>query len=237
MRNKLEKIAKQQVNKLIKRKDVLGILVFGSLARGGVDKYSDIDIYVLLSKKPKFSRQGKKENGIIVDIQLDDKKVAYESINEEKFKVRRNFSHMIAMGKIVYDTSGEMKKLQVLAKSNLRFKTKMSNQEKIMHLYSIDDFYGEVLRYCQSDDDIAFRQNCELLVNNIIDFFLKLKGDYWRRPNEMKAVFMKHDKKFATLLVNYYKEADKRKIVKVLSALTERIYILAKTKLPNKWFI
>ena len=57
----MEKLFKEILNNLVDRykkgKNVLGIMLTGSLARNRFDRYSDIDIYILLGKKKKISRK------------------------------------------------------------------------------------------------------------------------------------------------------------------------------------
>ena len=57
-----QKICNEIADQYKPDKNVLGILLFGSAARNKFDKYSDIDIYVLLDKKGKFSRSNFIEN-------------------------------------------------------------------------------------------------------------------------------------------------------------------------------
>lgn len=65
-----------------------------------------------------------------------------------------------------------------------------------MHKYSIDDFWGETQRDARNSDYLAFGLDSQLLMNNIIELFLKLKGEFFRQPNEMSEIFKKLDKKF-----------------------------------------
>ena len=44
-----------------------------------------------------------------------------------------------------------------------------------MHKYSIDDFLGEIRRDLKNQDIIAFNLDSQLLMNNIIELFLKLE--------------------------------------------------------------
>jgi len=90
------------VKKYKQDKNVLGILLFGSVARNKFDNYSDIDIYILLDKKGKFSRENFVNNKIRVDIIFNTIKEAKDYLKEEKNNVRRITSHMLAHGKILF---------------------------------------------------------------------------------------------------------------------------------------
>ena len=53
----VEKVIKEVVEEYKQDKNVLGVMVFGSVVRRRFDEYSDIDIYVLLKNKGGFLRR------------------------------------------------------------------------------------------------------------------------------------------------------------------------------------
>lgn len=214
-----------------------GILLFGSTARGGFDKFSDIDIYVLYRSKPKFTRENLTLAGVRIDVIIDSVADAHEFLKKENGSVRRNFAHMLAYGRIIYSVGDEIGLLQKMAINILEGKTRSSRATILMHLYSIEDFYGEVLRFAIKKDDLAFEQNCNLLMNNIIECFLRLKKEYFRRPNELFEIFLAKDKKFAKLISNYYKEKSMQSRSRILGELVSHIQKLAGGPLPSFWKI
>ncbi len=145
---------------------VFGVLIFGSFVRGNFDKYSDIDVYVLQSRKPTRSRESYMLDAIRVDVTIDGKIFAEQSLKAENYSVRRVFSHMLAYGEILFEKKRALTSLQKIAINNLKSRTKYTKDELLMHLYSIEDFYGEVLRFQKADDAFSFEQNMNLLVNN-----------------------------------------------------------------------
>jgi len=218
-----------------KRAGVLGVLVFGSFVRGDFDQYSDIDTYVLTSRKPTYAREGYMLGGIRVDVTIDEKKEAARFLKQENHTVRRIFSHMLANGGILFEKGSALTGLQRIAKRNLGEKTKYTRSEVLMHLYSIEDFYGEVLRFYKSKDQFSFEQNLALLVNNAVECFLKIHGEYLRRPNELEAVIKKNDPTFWKLLKMIYEPKNKAGRLKAIGRFVRKIEFLARGPLPKNW--
>lgn len=218
-------------------KNVLGILLFGSAARNVFDKYSDIDIYILLNRKKKFSRENFIRNGIRIDVILETVADAKKYLKEDKNKVRRITSHMLAHGVILFQKNNELAKLQKIAFDNLDLKTKYTKDEILMHKYSIDDFWGETQRDIKNKDFIAFGIDSNLLINNVIELMLKLKGAYLPQPNLVANILNKVDKKAATQIINFYKENNYQNKVRILRTLLKHVYKKSGGDLPDNWSI
>lgn len=237
MKTLIKKICDDVIKKYKQDKNVLGIMLFGSAARNKFDEYSDIDIYVLLKKKGEYSRYNFIKNKYRIDIILDTLKEAKLYLKEDKFNVKRPTSHMLAYGKILYQTKNNLKIIQNNAKNNLKLKTKYDKNEILMHKYSIDDFWGEVQRDIKNKDYLAFGLDSQLLLNNIIELFLKLRGVFFRQPNEMKKFLEKLDKNFTHDVEKFHKANNLQIKKEILSKLVKYIYKLSKGPLPEKWGI
>ncbi|PIW74825.1 MAG: hypothetical protein CO003_00595 [Candidatus Portnoybacteria bacterium CG_4_8_14_3_um_filter_44_15] len=233
----IQKICNEVVKKYKQDKNVLGIMLFGSAARNKFDKYSDIDIYILLSRKGKFSRNNFIKNGVRVDIILNTTKEANSYLKEDKNNLRRITSHMLAYGKILFQKGKNLEKIQAIAKNNLKLRTKYKKSELLMHQYSIDDFWGEVQRDIKNKDYLAFGLDSQLLINNILELFLKLNGEFLRQPNRMTKILKRLDKKFVDRLKNFYKENDIQKKKMILTELVKYIYRKSGGPLPKKWVL
>ncbi|BCX15813.1 MAG: hypothetical protein KatS3mg098_042 [Candidatus Parcubacteria bacterium] len=237
MKKIIRRICDEIVRQYKPNKNVLGILLFGSVARNTFDQYSDIDIYILLNKKGRFSRINFIKNGFRVDIILNTKKEAMQYLKEDKNNLRRITSHMIAHGKIIFQRRKYLENIQAIAKSNLKLRTKYKKSEVLMHKYSIDDFWGEVQRDIKNDDHLAFGLDSHLLISNIMELFLKLNGEFLRQPKEMREVLKKLDRKFSNKIENFYKTGEIQSKKKILSNLVEYIYKKSGGPLPSKWFL
>ncbi|HAJ44842.1 MAG: hypothetical protein UV53_C0015G0002 [Candidatus Azambacteria bacterium GW2011_GWE1_42_9] len=235
MNKLIQKICSSVIEQYKQDKNVLGIMLFGSAARNKFDQYSDIDIYILLNKKGKFSRINFIKNGIRVDIILNTVAEAKECLKKDKNALRRITSHMIACGAILFQRGEVLKKIQSVAKNNLQLKTKYKSSEVLMHKYSIDDFWGEVQRDVQNEDYLAFGLDSHLLVKNIIELFLKLNGEFLRQPNEMFGLLNKLDSNFYDILKDFYKENNIDRKKDILGELVKYIYKKSNGPLPQQW--
>jgi len=233
----IQKICNDVVKQYKQDKNVLGILLFGSAARNKFDKYSDVDIYVLLDKKGKFSRSNFVKNGLRVDIIFNTIEEAKNYLKEDSNNLRRITSHMLANGKILFQRQRNLENIQTIAKNNLKLKTKYKKSEILMHKYSIDDFWGEVQRDIENKDHLAFGIDSHLLISNIVELFLKLNGEFLRQPNEMMKVLKKLDRKFSGQIENFYKASNIQNKKQILLNLVEYIYKKSKGPLPPKWFL
>ena len=151
--------------------------------------------------------------------------------------MRRNVSHMLAYGKIIHETGNNFKKLQTIAKQNLKSKTKSNREEILMHKYSINDFWDQVQRDTKNKNYLSFGLTSQLLLNNIIELFLKRRGEFLRPPSEMSEVLSKLDKNFHGRIKNFYKTANIETKKRILSELIKYIYKKTKGPLPDKWFL
>lgn len=237
MEKTMQEIYMKVVNDYKKDKNILGIILFGSVVRNVSDRRSDVDIYILLKEKGDYSRINFVQNTVRVDIILDTIKETEAYLKKDEFNFRRNTSHMLAHGKILYQTTTDAEKMIRKAKKNLMLPTKYTENEILMHKYSIDDFWNAVQRDIENENIVAFGFDSQLLLNNIIELFLKLHGKFLRQPNEMKDVFEKLDKTFAQNIQSFYTANDLKTKQKVLAELVSYSYKQSKGELPQTWFI
>jgi predicted nucleotidyltransferase len=237
MKKLVEKICNDITKKYQQDKNVLGIMLFGSAARDKLDQYSDIDIFILLNKKGKFSRFNFIKNGTRIDIIFNTKKEIKDYLSRDKYGLKRITSHMLANGKILYDNDNYLLKFQRIAKKNLESQTRRNKEDILMHKYSIDDFWGEVQRDVKNKNYLAFGIDSQLLMNNIIELFLRTKREFLRQPNEMLEFLNKVDKNFAQSVNNFYKTEKIKKKLSILSSLIKYAYKRSGGELPKNWKI
>lgn len=237
MRQFIEEISQYVINLYKNNKNVLGIFLFGSAARNKFDKHSDIDFFIVLEKKCKFSRRNFIKNKIRVDIIFNTKEETYQYLKKDKYSINRITSHMLAHGKILIDTKNTLKKLQKLSANNLKLKTKYCSDDILMHKYSIDDFWGETKRDIEKKDFFAFGIDSQLLIKNIIELFLRMNKQFSRRPDETGRLIYKIDKKFFNLINSFYKTGSIEKRMRALAVLVKYIYQKSGGALPSSWRI
>lgn len=237
MQATIKKICDDIVRSYKTHDNVLGVLLFGSAARGKFDGFSDIDIFILLKKKGRFSRKNFIKDNLRVDIILNTLADAKRYIDNDKNSLRRITSHMLAHGIILFQRGDSLSSLIKAASANLKLKTKYSADEVLMHKYSIDDFWGEVQRDLKNKDYIAFGIDSNLLMNNIIELLLKLRGTYLPQPNLLAGVLKKIDKKAAAQIIDFYKTNDYQKKLRILKNIIGHVYKKSGGALPKNWSI
>ena len=237
MKKIIKKICNELVNKYRNDDNVLGIALFGSAARGKINQYSDIDIYILLRQKGPYSRINSKKDNIRVDILLDSIKEAEEFLEEDRHNIKRNTSHMLAYARVLYQKGSDLDQIITKAKQNLTLPTHYTKSEILMHKYSIDDFWGEVQRDADNKDYIAFGLDSQLLINNIVELFLKLHGEFQGQPNEMYKTLSRLDNKFADKIDSFYKAGTIEARKEILGELVTYIFEKSQGPLPEKWII
>jgi predicted nucleotidyltransferase len=205
-------------------KNILGIALFGSVARGKSDKYSDVDIYILTKDKPDYSRINFIEKNIRVELIFDQITEALKYLKEDEYNVKRITSHELAFAKILYQVNDKFNNLINKAKQNLKSHTKYDNDEMLMHKYSIDDFWGEIQRDYKSNDRMAFELDSHLLMGNIIEIFFKVNGYFLLQPNEMLKFIKEKDKIFSKYLTNYYRAKSPKAKLKIIPKIIEYTY-------------
>jgi len=230
-------IAKYLVDKYKEDKNVLGIAVFGSAAKDESDKYSDVDIYIILKKLGKFSRINYVKNNVRVDIILSTLKETNAYLDSDKRSLKRITSDMLADGIIIFDRENTLKNVIKTAKNNMRQKTKCSKEEILMHKYSIDDFWGETQRDVKNNDYFAFGVDSQLLINNIVELFLKINGFALPQPKKISGLLNQLDSRLAALINGFYRENILEAKGKVLGEIVDYIYKATGGPLPDKWHI
>lgn len=233
----IKEIVSGVVERYQKEKNVLGIMLFGSVARGKFDEFSDIDVLVLLRKKSTIARENFMQDGLRVDIIFNTEKGATNYLKSDRNSVKRITSHMLAHGRILYQKGRVLSVLQSIAKSNLKSETKYTSGEVLMHKYSIDDFWGEVQRDAKNGGLVAFNLDSQLLIGNIMELFLKIKRRSFGQPNEMKEILRKLDKGFERLLEDFYETSNIQRKKEVLGKLVKMAYEKSGGQLPRKWVL
>ncbi len=233
----IREICDFMVGKYRRDENVLGVMLFGSAARGKSDKYSDIDFYILLKKKNEFSRKNFVKNSLRVDIIFNTLLEAKTYLKNDEKNVKRITSHMLAHGIIIYKKGRILENLQFVAGKNLELKTKYNASDVLMHKYSIDDFLGEIRRDLKNQDIIAFNLDRQLLMNNIIELFLKIRGNFWKQPNEMARILKESDLYFGREIEKFYKAKNLKNKEEIISGLVKYIYKKSGGGLPNIWVI
>ena len=129
---------------------IIGVLVCGSFVTGGASKHSDIDVQIILDNEVTWRERGNKIVDVFLIEYFANPLYRYEGYFEEDYSRNRTVTaHMFATGKIIFDKTGDLTKLVVVAKKFLKKKFVKPKRAFIemnkYHLWDALDNLGEVL--------------------------------------------------------------------------------------------
>jgi len=115
-----EKMAKEFIKKVKRKRNIVGIVCTGGIGRGYADKYSDIDITIFVKKNAKIGLPEEGEMDILVPkedkikygidkIKIDWGITDYEKVLKEKWDMETRWA--FSQVKILYDPEGKIRKL------------------------------------------------------------------------------------------------------------------------------
>jgi predicted nucleotidyltransferase len=200
-----EKFGRQKIfDKFIeeKKKDdnILGIILFGSWARG--DNRPDSDYDLLIITKDKFLRT-------IEVVEEANFEITYNTYigTMNYWKDNKDDAAILwAVAKIIYDKDGTIEKLKLEAEKLLsEGKTPLSSDE-LKHLsFDADDQIAAVSHIAKTDTELANF----VLTNKIFgltELYFDIRGIWTPPPKQRFKKIAKIDSDFAVLLYKYYTE-------------------------------
>jgi len=99
----------------------IGAIATGSRVAGVATEYSDVDVHIILSKKTKWRERGlKKVDGFVIEYFANPMRQLKQYLETDRTEGRKNCARMFALGKIVFDKTGDARRLQRLGQSDLR---------------------------------------------------------------------------------------------------------------------
>ena len=169
-----------------RRKDVLGALFCGSYAVGLESRFSDIDLYIILSDQASARERGDRiVEGYVVEYNADP--IRYiQKLQKEQYEAGiRHCARKLATGKIIFDKNSAVRRLQREAKREMRKKFKR-----------YDRIWVEMSKYYLWDQicdlrDLADQRHAGFAfayyggVQKILDFYGKYQGVEVPRPVRM----------------------------------------------------
>ncbi len=231
----LQKFLKKWENK----KWVIGALVCGSYITGNPSKHSDVDVHILLDKETSWRERGNEiVDGILIEYFANPTKRYYQYLEEDVKSRRRINAHMLCTGKILFDKTGELKKLVKYSKKYLNQKNSKQNKIQIeiakYHIWDMCDNLEEV--YDANSDEFVFVYYNDL--NELFEVYAKyLQFDSFPIHKLKRFLVDDKDKKkyhianfpderFIGMIVSAIKLKDDSKMIIEYKAITN--YVLQK---------
>ena len=228
----LQKFLKKWENK----KEVTGAIVCGSYITGNPNPHSDIDLHILLTEDTDWRERGNKIiDGVLIEYFANPIGKHYEYFKSDYANRRKAGPHMFATGRIIFDKTGDLKKLVKFAKANLN--KKYSKNNKIiteLDKYRIWEIKDKLeLKYENNSEDFYF-----VYYNHLLDLF-SIYSKYLQfddiRPHKILNLLTKStdkqkynisnfpDKEFVKMYVNAINIKDKSKMIKEYQKLTNHV--------------
>jgi predicted nucleotidyltransferase len=207
----MNEATKNFLEELKKRDDVLGVILFGSWARGNYRENSDVDLEVIV--KDGFQRSVEKRDGQIFEIIYTTEKSAFDYNCANKDGAYNFWS----VAKILYDKDGSIEKLKQNIESVLeKGKEKIDEIQVEQIKFDAEDVLNYVKEIYSNDPTTA-----NLLLNNkvfnLTENFFNLRQLWTPAPKQRLAKISELNFNLYSYLVNFYNDNtsfdDKTKIV------------------------
>ena len=173
MTRKHYEVIEKVVNKLKEQENVIGIVLFGSLANETSHTYSDIDLFVIghneLHRTESFNQDG-------IQVQI-----IWRSPNlfKEKIMIRTKTYPISNSCKILYDKSGEISEVVELSKKQMKLgPIKLTEQEKISKLADLSIEYYTIKGIIENGNIAAAIHMINELVIVGIELYYDTKGHF-----------------------------------------------------------
>jgi hypothetical protein len=174
LQKKYYEVSREYVEQEKLNKDVIGIIVSGSMMYSTIDKNSDIDIHVILDSKCDYRERG---NIWIRGIEVEYFKNPPLQIESyfEKEKKSPHTAHMLAFGEVVYSQSDVIEELVNQAKSIVKeTPSQLRAFEVEFEKYFIDDYYKDLEDALLNQDLVGTSIIRSKIINRSIDIFCKI---------------------------------------------------------------
>ncbi len=221
------------------KKEVIGAIVCGSYVTGNPSKHSDIDLQIILSDECDWRSRGNVfVDGFLIEYFINPPKQHIKYI-ESDFNERRKVNvHMFLTGKVLFDKTGELKKLIEISKKWNEKKFKKSDKiKKEINKYALWDMRDNLEEVYESDsndfyyvyynflDNVFYNYGeflgFENINSNKLSRFLSNEKDKKKyNVNEFS------DKKFVKIFLDAQKLESKNEMMIKYQKLTE--YVLEK---------
>jgi len=175
---KKTEIALEKFLKSWEEKDYcLAAMVFGSYAVGNSDKYSDIDVNIILSDSVKWRERGNKIiDGVLIEYFANPVSWIKKYQKDNYADGNRITARMYGTGKIIFDKTGIAKKLQMESKKQLRKKFPKKDKAWIeLKKYQMWDRLDE-LKVLKNSKCPSFNFVFQVSLLNILETYVQFLG-------------------------------------------------------------
>lgn len=207
------------IQKYKKNKNVEAILLVGSYAVNNEDKYSDIDVYIIMNNNIKYRKRGNKRiDNYLIEYFVNPLYKVPAYIKEDKRGHGGPMANMIINCKVLYDKNGIIPKLKKQAKKALSKKNKKDNLKYYAAWCAYDDYqaakYHNDMQYY-----LCLKYLLEAyLYNNDYQIPPELKYERFFKDEEYRKKYNFHkfpSNEFNILAINCFNKPNKNNLKKL----------------------
>lgn len=210
---KIEKIILKFIEPWSKRNEFEGVLLTGSFMTGFANKYSDIDIHIVMNNDFKYKEKGlKKVDGYLIEYFLNPINEILNYFKEDYYKNRSNAATQFLTGKILIDRNNNIRYLKDQAKKwkKIKFKKIQALDIELIKYKIIDD--ADNLKGLFITKDKSFEINFYLFLYSIYKDYSLFIGNEIISPSKL-LVYLNNPKLSKVLFLKDFKDKIFKKII------------------------
>ena len=178
-------IIKKFIDEKINLKDVEAILLVGSCAVENDNKYSDIDVYIILNNKVKYRERGNLIiDGYLIEYFMNPIRKIIDYLKNDKRGHGGSMANMLLNGKLIY---GKKKVINKLKKKAYYYVNK-KNKRDIAKYYHAWDLYDDY-KACMYHKEMPYYNALQA----IIEAYLFNNDYFLLPPQKIERVFKDED--------------------------------------------
>lgn len=192
--------AEKFAQKYRKRKDVIGILIVGSILMRKPDKNSDVDVQIILDKSETRTRGNTEVDGIEIEYFINPVEQIRSYLKKEQ---SRHTAHMLTHSLVLYQRGNVLDKL--IAEARIAFRKKLpplSGVKKKLAVYALDDLQKDLEDVQVKKDEASVRLLCGKLLDKCVDVYFAVKRLPREKDKRLLETLRNIDSVFAKLVEN-----------------------------------
>jgi predicted nucleotidyltransferase len=231
-----EKATKNFLKKWRNKKEVVGALVCGSYVTGRPTENSDIDIHIILDDSCTWRQKGNEiVDGFLIEYFVNPPHQIKKYFESDYQNNKIIDAHMFVTGKILFDRTGDVKKLAEEAKRYMKkpFKkpNKSMNEINKYGLWDLQDNLEEVYKRGKNDFSYVYFN----VLHETFQYYSKYLGYHSVSINRVRRFLTEKkdqekymipefpDKKFVTLFIKAMEETDREKMFEYSKKISKHV--------------
>lgn len=196
------KIIADYIEELKKQDNILGILIFGSYARGEQRENSDVDVFALV------------KDGTWRDVEVRDGQVfemVYSSPNNARQFYETNPNDAVQQwtdGEVVYDPDGEMEKMREFVLAIKEKGKKAIDEKQMRHLQFDAEDKVRAIEAVQINDLATASLQLSRLGNEMLEIYFDLHQLWTPAPKQQLKYLRANDKEMSQSFDDFFREQD-----------------------------